>query len=78
MVFKMRKEGNGIKKGAVIEIDALPKLSQIVKNSTRHTVSYSYNKSHTIVVEYMPDKTKDMFQVKFQLIFRCNCTLSVP
>lgn len=65
MVFKRKEQPSGVKKGNIIEIKASPKQSQVVQDTTRHVVSYSYNKSHTVLVEYIPDYTKDMFQVSF-------------
>lgn len=65
MVFKRREQASGVKKGNIVEIKASPKQSQAVQDTTRHVVSYSYNKSHTVLVEYVPDHTKDMFQVCF-------------
>uniref|UniRef100_A0A0M3IKZ9 LAM_G_DOMAIN domain-containing protein n=1 Tax=Ascaris lumbricoides TaxID=6252 RepID=A0A0M3IKZ9_ASCLU len=35
---------------------------QAVLDSSRHVVSYSYNRTHTVLVEYIPDPAKDMFQ----------------
>lgn len=72
MVFKRREQSNGVKKGNIVEIKASPNQSQVVQDTTRHVVSYSYNKSHTVLVEYIPDHTKDMFQVSFYLKFFYN------
>lgn len=63
MVFKMRETGNGIKKGSITELAAPPKQSKIYRDNTKHTVSFSYNKHRTVLVEYTPDHLKDMFQI---------------
>lgn len=67
MVFQRRAESNGVKKGRISEISAPPR-SQAVQDSNRHTVSYVYDRSHTVLVEYLPDAQKDMFQV-YSLFF---------
>jgi pellino protein len=63
MVIKKKDIGNGVKKGKMISIQAPPSQSTAVQDSSRHVVSYSYNKQHTVLVEYVNDPTKDMFQV---------------
>uniref|UniRef100_A0A914YKI5 Pellino FHA domain-containing protein n=1 Tax=Panagrolaimus superbus TaxID=310955 RepID=A0A914YKI5_9BILA len=63
MVIKKKDFGNGVKKGKMISIQAPPSQSSVVQDSSRHVVSYSYNKQHTVLVEYVNDSTKDMFQV---------------
>uniref|UniRef100_A0AC34FIP7 Uncharacterized protein n=1 Tax=Panagrolaimus sp. ES5 TaxID=591445 RepID=A0AC34FIP7_9BILA len=65
MVIKKKDFGNGVKKGKMISIQAPPSQSSVVQDSSRHVVSYSYNKQHTVLVEYVNDSTKDMFQVSF-------------
>lgn len=75
--LKKRDIGNGIKKSNAVTITAPSKHApvgnmhplsinhlQAVKDSTRHIVSYEYHKSHTVLVEYTGDSTKDMFQVR--------------
>ncbi|KAK0409641.1 hypothetical protein QR680_004669 [Steinernema hermaphroditum] len=54
---------NGIKKFAVSSIAAPPRQSQAVQDPSKHVVSYTYEKGHTVLVEYVPDDTKDMFQI---------------
>lgn len=39
------------------------KFFKVVRDASRHVVSYSYNRNHTVLVEYSPDPYKDMFQV---------------
>ncbi|VDD91706.1 unnamed protein product [Enterobius vermicularis] len=58
-----RKEGNGIKKGHSRSIVGSARDNAVVNDSTRHIVSYSYTKTHTVLVEFLPDRTKDMFQI---------------
>lgn len=62
MTLKQRQVGNGIKKGQSVEITANPKQAPLVQDSTKHVVSYVH-KSHTVLVEYLLDSGKDMFQV---------------
>lgn len=62
MCLKQRLVGNGIKKGQSMEITANPKQAPVVQDNTRHVVSYVH-KSHTVLVEYLLDESKDMFQV---------------
>lgn len=94
-----RKNGNGIKKGSVTQVNIaakdapvnavlitkflwlplwLPLRSlildlifsficvyfQAVLDKNRHVVSYSYGKNQTVLVEYVADPFKDMFQVR--------------
>uniref|UniRef100_A0A0N5ANV5 Protein pellino n=1 Tax=Syphacia muris TaxID=451379 RepID=A0A0N5ANV5_9BILA len=63
MLVCKRKVGNGIKKGCSSSIKGPPRQNQAVKDSTRHIVSYSYNRTHTVLVEFVPDASKDMFQI---------------
>uniref|UniRef100_A0A914HIW9 Pellino n=1 Tax=Globodera rostochiensis TaxID=31243 RepID=A0A914HIW9_GLORO len=63
MFFNRRKESNGIRKGSVMTISKAANEAPAVKDSTRHTVSYSYGKSGTVLVEYLPDSSRDMFQI---------------
>ena len=68
MYFKRRLEPNGIKKGSVVKLSgnaAVNFKSRALKDSNRHTVAYGYGKGGTVVVEYVLDPTKDMFQVLF-------------
>uniref|UniRef100_A0A7E5A0E6 Protein pellino n=1 Tax=Panagrellus redivivus TaxID=6233 RepID=A0A7E5A0E6_PANRE len=63
MTVRRRDVPNGVKKGGVVAIQAPPSQSSAVQDVTRHVVSYSYNKEHTVLVEYLADPTKDLFQV---------------
>jgi hypothetical protein len=62
MSLNQRQVGNGIKKGQSTEITVNPKQAPVVQDNTRHVVSYVH-KSHTVLVEYVSDPGKDMFQV---------------
>uniref|UniRef100_A0A1I8C2F0 Pellino n=1 Tax=Meloidogyne hapla TaxID=6305 RepID=A0A1I8C2F0_MELHA len=65
MFFKRRLEPNGIKKGSVVKLsgnDAVNK-AKALRDSNRHTVAFGYGKNGTVVVEYLLDSTKDMFQI---------------
>uniref|UniRef100_A0A5K3ERC3 U-box domain-containing protein n=1 Tax=Mesocestoides corti TaxID=53468 RepID=A0A5K3ERC3_MESCO len=37
--------------------------SKVVADPNRHCVSYTFNRTHTVVVEYIPDSNIDLFQV---------------
>uniref|UniRef100_A0A914URN1 Pellino n=1 Tax=Plectus sambesii TaxID=2011161 RepID=A0A914URN1_9BILA len=63
MIVGQRSVGNGIKKAAVSTVSVPAQLTQAVQDRTRHVVSYTYSRNHTVLVEYTPDVTKDMFQV---------------
>lgn len=71
MALNQRSVGNGIKKGQAIEITGNPKQSQAVQDANRHTVSYLH-KNHAVLVEYLQDPGKDMFQV---CVLVCWCIL---
>uniref|UniRef100_A0A0K0FVT8 Protein pellino (inferred by orthology to a D. melanogaster protein) n=1 Tax=Strongyloides venezuelensis TaxID=75913 RepID=A0A0K0FVT8_STRVS len=58
-----REVANGIKKGTISKISEEPAKNSAIQDSSRHVVSYSYNKGHTVLVEYVPDSEKDMFQI---------------
>lgn len=62
MFFKKRAEPNGIKKGAVMKLNACASQA-LIGDSSRHTVSYSYGRHGTVLVEYVSDPSKDMFQI---------------
>uniref|UniRef100_A0A914ZRH2 Protein pellino n=1 Tax=Parascaris univalens TaxID=6257 RepID=A0A914ZRH2_PARUN len=63
MAVTKRAVGNGIKKGTSSSFNVPPRQTEAVLDSSRHVVSYSYNRTHTVLVEYVPDPAKDMFQV---------------
>uniref|UniRef100_A0A1I7XVL9 Pellino n=1 Tax=Heterorhabditis bacteriophora TaxID=37862 RepID=A0A1I7XVL9_HETBA len=62
MILIRRKQGNGIKKGSVSQVNVAAKDAPAVLDSSRHVVSYSYGKHQTVLVEYILDPNKDMFQ----------------
>jgi hypothetical protein len=64
MALNQRPTGNGIKKGQSTEITGNLKQSQAVQDASRHTVSYMH-KGHAVLVEYLQDPGKDLFQVGF-------------
>ncbi|VDO57993.1 unnamed protein product [Haemonchus placei] len=61
MALMRRKVGNGIKKGSVSQVNVAAKDAVLDRN--RHVVSYSYSKNQTVLVEYVADPFKDMFQI---------------
>ncbi|VDN25502.1 unnamed protein product [Gongylonema pulchrum] len=74
MLLRKRLMGNGIKKARSSLVNVPPSQSQVrctsskfviraVRDTSRHVVSFSYNRNHTVLVEYAPDPSKDMFQV---------------
>ncbi|EFO26155.2 pellino family protein [Loa loa] len=63
MILRKRLTGNGIKKHQSSSVSIPPSQSQVVRDASRHVVSYSYNRNHTVLVEYSPDPYKDMFQI---------------
>ncbi|VDK20751.1 unnamed protein product [Anisakis simplex] len=63
MALTRRAMGNGIKKGASKSVNIPPRQTEAVLDSSRHVVSYSYHRTHAVIVEYTPDPSKDMFQV---------------
>ncbi|CAK5024509.1 unnamed protein product [Meloidogyne enterolobii] len=65
MFFKRRLEPNGIKKGSVTKLSgtAAANKANALRDSNRHTVAFGYGKNGTVVVEYLLDPTKDMFQI---------------
>ncbi|CAG9540928.1 unnamed protein product [Cercopithifilaria johnstoni] len=63
MILRKRLTGNGIKKDQSSSVSIPPSQTQVVRDASRHVVSYSYNRNHTVLVEYSPDPHKDMFQI---------------
>uniref|UniRef100_A0A0R3RYT4 Protein pellino n=1 Tax=Elaeophora elaphi TaxID=1147741 RepID=A0A0R3RYT4_9BILA len=63
MILRKRLTGNGIKKDQSSLVNIPPSQTQVVRDASRHVVSYSYNRNHTVLVEYSPDPYKDMFQI---------------
>ncbi|RCN43660.1 Pellino [Ancylostoma caninum] len=63
MALMRRKNGNGIKKGSVTQVNIAAKDAPAVLDKNRHVVSYSYGKNQTVLVEYVADPFKDMFQI---------------
>uniref|UniRef100_A0A0K0CUY0 Pellino n=1 Tax=Angiostrongylus cantonensis TaxID=6313 RepID=A0A0K0CUY0_ANGCA len=63
MALMRRKVGNGIKKGPVSQVNVAAKDAPAVLDKNRHVVSYSYGKNQTVLVEYVADQFKDMFQI---------------
>ncbi|KAK5981402.1 E3 ubiquitin-protein ligase pellino [Trichostrongylus colubriformis] len=63
MALMRRKAGNGIKKGSVSQVNVAAKDAPAVLDKNRHVVSYSYSKNQTVLVEYVADPFKDMFQI---------------
>ncbi|KJH50134.1 Pellino [Dictyocaulus viviparus] len=63
MALMRRKIGNGIKKGSISQVNIAAKDAPAVLDKNRHVVSYSYGKNQTVLVEYVADQFKDMFQI---------------
>uniref|UniRef100_A0AC34QF07 Protein pellino n=1 Tax=Panagrolaimus sp. JU765 TaxID=591449 RepID=A0AC34QF07_9BILA len=63
MGLKKREIGNGVKKGQSVAVQAPASQAAAVQDKTRHVVSYTYSDKHTVLVEYVSDPKKDMFQI---------------
>ncbi|PIC50307.1 hypothetical protein B9Z55_000126 [Caenorhabditis nigoni] len=61
-VLKRRDVANGIKK-LTSHTTTASDNKQLIKDKTRHTVSFHSDHNKSVVVEYEPDSTKDMFQI---------------
>ncbi|CAP29232.2 Protein CBG09337 [Caenorhabditis briggsae] len=61
-VLKRRDVANGIKK-LTSHTTTSSDNKQLIKDKTRHTVSFHSDHNKSVVVEYEPDSTKDMFQI---------------
>ncbi len=78
MIVCQRSVGNGIKKSTVSKVNVPPRQTQAVQDRTRHVVSFTYGRNHSVIVEYKPDDSKDMFQVCyaiFELILSADWTI---
>jgi pellino protein len=38
---------------------------QAILDTEQHSISYTLSRNQAVIVEYMPDEEKDMFQVRF-------------
>uniref|UniRef100_A0A8R1DW34 Protein pellino n=1 Tax=Caenorhabditis japonica TaxID=281687 RepID=A0A8R1DW34_CAEJA len=59
--LKRREVPNGIKKCTVH--NTTNSDSKLIKDKSRHTVSFHSDQNKSVVIEYGPDNTKDMFQI---------------
>nr|CDS33221.1 protein pellino 1 [Hymenolepis microstoma] len=57
-----RPIANGVSPGPVSFVQDSTK-SEVVTNPSRHAVSYTFNRTNTVVVEYVPDPNIDLFQI---------------
>ncbi|VDO03027.1 unnamed protein product [Rodentolepis nana] len=57
-----RPTSNGVSPGPVSFVPDSTK-SEVVTNPSRHAVSYTFNRTNTVVVEYVPDPNIDLFQI---------------
>ncbi|KAM7542204.1 hypothetical protein Aperf_G00000009591 [Anoplocephala perfoliata] len=57
-----RPTANGVSPGPVTFVPDSTK-SEVVTNPSRHAVSYTFNRTNTVVVEYVPDLNIDLFQI---------------
>ena len=62
-MLKRRDVANGIKKCTVHNVASTD--NKIIKDKSRHTVSFHSDHNKSVVIEYAQDSTKDMFQVYF-------------
>lgn len=76
--FDLRRKANasGVKKSCHYVVKA-PKQTKAVLDRAQHSISYTLNRNQAIVVEYEPDPSTDMFQVRQNnsnaLKFRISC-----
>lgn len=61
MLFK-RAEANGVKRAKHYVVQS-PQTSQAILDRLQHSISYTLNRSQTVIVEYKSDTDTDMFQV---------------
>ncbi|VUZ54765.1 unnamed protein product [Hymenolepis diminuta] len=57
-----RSTANGVSPGPISFVPDSTK-SEVVTNPSRHAVSYTFNRTNTVVVEYVPDPNIDLFQI---------------
>uniref|UniRef100_A0AC35TGJ6 Protein pellino n=1 Tax=Rhabditophanes sp. KR3021 TaxID=114890 RepID=A0AC35TGJ6_9BILA len=63
MTLCIKEDSNGIKRGTTHLFDGPPEECPLVSDSTKYVISYSQDRSKTILVEYVEDPNKDMFQI---------------
>ncbi|XP_072319664.1 E3 ubiquitin-protein ligase pellino homolog 1-like [Eucyclogobius newberryi] len=61
-VLRRRKTPNGVRKSTV-HPNYTPQAAKVVSSRLQHSISFRVNHKHTVVVEYVPDSSTDMFQI---------------
>uniref|UniRef100_A0A8C6TH86 Pellino n=1 Tax=Neogobius melanostomus TaxID=47308 RepID=A0A8C6TH86_9GOBI len=61
-VLYRRKEANGVRPSTV-HSSYTPQAEKAVSSRLKHSVSFSLSRKHSVVVEYVPDSSTDMFQI---------------
>lgn len=58
-----RPEPNGIKKSRHYIVKQQPQATKAIQDKDLHSISYTFSRSQTIIVEYRQDEKTDMFQI---------------
>jgi len=58
-----RPEPNGIKKSRHYIVKQQPQATKAIQDKETHSISYTFSRSQTIIVEYRLDENTDMFQI---------------
>lgn len=58
-----RPEPNGIKKSRHYIVKQQPQATKAIQDKDLHSISYTFSRSQTIIVEYHQDEKTDMFQI---------------
>ncbi|XP_021919534.1 protein pellino-like isoform X2 [Zootermopsis nevadensis] len=61
-VLYKRSSANGVKRSQHYVVKT-PHSSQAILDVEQHSISYTLSKNEAVIVEYMPDEEKDMFQI---------------
>jgi hypothetical protein len=48
---------------------------QAILDTEQHSISYTLSRNQAVIVEYMPDEEKDMFQVRYDLSLNPCCSV---
>ncbi|KAG7484939.1 hypothetical protein MATL_G00055650 [Megalops atlanticus] len=57
-----RPKANGVKPDVIHNIST-PLVSKALSNKSQHSISYTLSRSHSVIVEYTHDSSRDMFQI---------------
>lgn len=62
LLLKRRPKPSGVKPSVKHEVKN-PQQCDLIKNTSKHSVSYTLNRHHAVVVQYDHDEKTDMFQI---------------